>query len=255
MPELPAVTDPKILDSFWDNTEEDSESSKSKGKPPPKKAHWRDLELIGDAHLLWQVRTELRQICGETNWHLVKVLEEHAKGNAFLVQVGKFYKLDEWVKTRPSCFKDWADLVEAWIGAVIKEKRLFDEKDPLEYLNFFVARIWRIRYRNLKEYFIGFHGVSRDGDNDVKFLKPRAVKVPGDPTIRRWVDVQSADRIIGYQVTASIIQNSIKARGFAVTPEEARKNAKQRALRINRGNTSYDNDNAEVNGSSRNKNE
>jgi hypothetical protein len=193
-------------------------------------------------------------MCGEENWHIVKVLEEHAKGNAFLVQIGKFYKLDEWVKTPPARLKDWADLVEAWIGAVIKEMRLFDENDHLEDLNFFIAQIWRIRYRNLKEYFIGFQGESHDSDNDIK-VDSQPVKVPGDAIIDACVKVHSAVRIIGYQATASIIQNSIQVTEFAATKEEALENAKQHALRIKRGKSSYTNDNAEVKGSSRKKNQ
>ena len=63
-------------------------------------------------------------MCGEENFGLIKVLKEHAKSNPFLMQLGKHYKLDEWVRIRPRLYpKHWADLMEAWIGAVIRHLR------------------------------------------------------------------------------------------------------------------------------------
>lgn len=146
-----------------------------------KKPHWSDLEIIGDAHLLWRARMELRRICGEENWHLVKLLEDHAKGNPFLAQVGKHYKLDEWVRACPRLKypKDWADLVEAWIGAIIRERLLFDENDSLEELNEFFSRLWRLRYRSLNEYFLGVQEAGRNINLEkVEILEEKRVTSP-----------------------------------------------------------------------------
>lgn len=89
-------------------------------------------------------------MCGEDNYQLVKLLEDHAKGNVFLAQMGRVYRLDQWAQNRPRPKepKDWADLFEGWFGAVIRELRLFDANDTL-----FIVDIWKLRYRHLKDYF------------------------------------------------------------------------------------------------------
>ncbi len=122
---------------------------------PKKKDHWRELETIGDAYLNVQVHRLHVKMCGKDNFGLVKVLQEHVKSNPFLMQLGKHYKLDEWVHIRPCFFpKQWADLMEAWIGAVVTERTLYDGNDPLEDLNLFLGGLLTIRYRNLEEYFM-----------------------------------------------------------------------------------------------------
>jgi hypothetical protein len=236
------VTDPKFLDYIWDNHLEPT-TKKTERLDAKKTPHFRDLELIGDAYLLWQARIQLRKICGEENWHLVKLLEEHAKGNTLLVQIGKHYMLDEWVQTRPSAkrLKDWADLVEAWIGAVIKERLLGDEDDRLEELGLFIEQIWRLRYRGLKDYFIGICNVKKKGGNyDVEIVGERTVAAPGDELMARIVDTSSHVRNIGYQVAARIkpqskLDDTISSKCFATTLDEARNIAVQCAINTKEG--------------------
>jgi dsRNA-specific ribonuclease len=138
------------LDDFWDNCWDPPQDKIE----PKKKDHWRELETIGDAYLNSQIHELLVKMCGEENFGLIKVLKEHAKSNPFLVQLGKHYKLDEWVRIRPRHYpKHWADLMEAWIGAVIKERTLYDAKDPLEDLELFLEGLLTIRYRKLEGVF------------------------------------------------------------------------------------------------------
>ena len=209
---------------------------------PQKKNHWKDLEWIGDAHLMLQARLKLRRICGEENWNVLTVLEEHAKGNPLFAQVGKHFKLDEWVRISPSHPKDWADLAEAWIGAVVKERFLYDETDPLEELNSFLYRLWIIRYRDLKEYFIGTAGLLNNKDVEVEILGQREVIVPGDALMRSIIDSSATARIIGFQVHVRIPskpgqpEDSVVAKGFGHTTNEAKEIAIQNALSTKRGN-------------------
>lgn len=132
--------------------------------------------------------------------------------------------------------KDLANLVEAWIGAIIRERLLFDENDFLEELNEFFSRLWRRRYRSLNEYFLGVPEAGRNINLEkVEILEEKRVTVPGDDTTASVIGIPSAPaRTIGFQVTARITSesstNAIPSEGFATTVEEARKLAMQSAL-------------------------
>jgi len=225
------------LDDFWDNCWDPPQEKQE----PKKKDHWRDLETIGDAYLNVQVHELLVKMCGKDNYGLVKVLAEHAKSNHFLAQMGKHYKLDEWVRIQP-CFhpKQWADLMEAWIGAVIKERTMYDAADPLEDLNLFLCRLLTIRYRKLEEYFLD--DVNFDCPEDEvewRNKNTRMVEVPGDLLMTRTVHLNGTSRVIGYQVigTLSLTRNqegSITTHGFGSTAEKAEIMAVQNAIKIKR---------------------
>jgi len=181
-------------------------------------------------------------MCGKDNFGLVKVLKEHAKGNAFLVQLGKHYKLDEWVRIRP-CFypKQWADLMEAWIGALIQERTLYDANDPLEDLNIFLERLLTIRYRNLEEYFLDDANIySSEEKVEWRSKYTRPVEVPGDSLMARTVHLNITSRIIGYQAvgTLSLTRNGdgfTASHGFGSTPDKAEVMAIQNAIKVKRG--------------------
>src|SRR5947207_1603434 len=133
VPELPVATDPEPLDYYWDNYSESKDTLDRLNKierQAQKTTHWQNLELIGDAYIF-----------GERNCCLIKLLEDHENVDLFLIQVGKTYRLDEWVRIPPSSaqIKDWVDLVKAWIGAIINESLLFDGADPLADFNQFLA--------------------------------------------------------------------------------------------------------------------
>jgi dsRNA-specific ribonuclease len=231
-----------LLYTFWDNCWDPPLNLAGKKLIPQKKNHWKDLEWIGDAHLMLQARLKLRWICGEENWNVLTVLEEHAKGNPFFAQVGKYFKLDEWVRISPSHPKDWADLAEAWIGAVVKERFLYDETDPLEELNSFLYRLWIIRYRDLKEYFIGAARLLNNEDVEVEILHKREVKVPGDALMRDVIDSSATARTIGFQFHVRITskpgrpEDSVVAKGFGLTANEAEEIAIHNAVSTKRGN-------------------
>lgn len=235
VPPLPPLTDPNLLHLYWDNFWDAHKSTEGKELDPKKKPPFRDLELIGDAHLLLQARLQLRRMCGDQNWHMVKLLEEHAKGNPFLAQVGMHYKLNEWVRVPPcsSRPKEWADLVEAWIGAVMKERLLYDENDCFEELNWFLGRIWEIRYRGLKEYFLAVGATGSNEDIGMEIIEERPVVVPGDELVATVVDVTSAARTIGYQVSIKLSCHGVKQDsvwlGFGRSIAEAKKIAVREA--------------------------
>jgi hypothetical protein len=239
VPELPILTDPSLLDEFWDNCW----NPPKENLEPKKKDHWRELETIGDAYLNMQVHRLLVKMCGEDNFNLVKVLKEHAISNPFLMQLGKHYKLDEWVRIRP-CFhpKQWADLLEAWIGAVVRERTLYDAKDLLEELDLFLSGLLTIRYRKLQEYFlddVNFGWVGQEVDWRNKHI--RTVEFPGDLLMARTLHLNTTPRIIGYQVigTLSFPQHQedycFTSHGFGSTAEKAEARAVQNAFKIKRG--------------------
>ena len=77
--------------------------------------------------------------------------------------------------------EQWADLMEAWIGAVIKERTLYDANDPLEDLNTFLGGLLTIRYRKLKEYFLDDVNFCWPGEEaEWRSKNTRLVEVPGD---------------------------------------------------------------------------
>ena len=206
MPELPAVTDPTLLECYWDN------SSTTKIKPEGnsqrrKRRAWQNLELLGDGYLLYRSRFELGEIFGRNNYQLLRSLEEHAKGNALLIQIAMSYQLDKLVRVPPAMAisKDWADLAEAWIGAIVQERLLMNES--FDDLDFWLARIWRVRYRNLREYSTGLEIYCRHqkpGGEIVRILDERKVGIPGDELLETVIRRFSTARKVGYQVTAQV---------------------------------------------------
>ena len=177
---------------------------------------------------------------------MVKLLEEHAKGNPFLAQVGMHYQLNEWVRVppRPSHPKDWADLVEAWIGAVMKDRLLYDEDDCFEELKCFLGRLWEIRYRDLNGYFLDVGSMEKERDVvKVDILEKGPVVVPGDQLMNTVVDVTSTARTIGYQVTVrvpcqgTLLEDGIIIKGFGYSVEEAEEIAISKAAIIKKGGT------------------
>ena len=137
--------------------------------------------------------------------------------------------------------KDWADIVEAWFGAVIKDRLLWDEDDRLEELNLFIEQIWRLRYRGLKDYFIGKHNVTHGNDDyEVEVTKERAVIVPGNKLMASIIETSSRVRTIGYQVSARIKRRSRRdktnpVKCFATTLAKAKDVAVQLAINSREG--------------------
>ena len=158
------------------------------------------------------------------------------------MQLGKHYKLDEWVRIRPTSYpKQWADLMEAWIGALIKERTLYDANDPLKDLNIFLERLLTIRYRKLEEYFVDDIN-SHYSEEKVEWRNKntRTVEVPDDSLVAQTVHLNITSRIIGYQVmgTLSLTRNQdgfIVSHGFGSTPEKAEEMAVQNAIKTKRG--------------------
>lgn len=64
----------------------------------------------------------------------------------------KHYEIEAWTKHEPRESKDWADILEAWVGAVLEDHETWNESAPLSELKLFMRDIWRVRYRKLEQY-------------------------------------------------------------------------------------------------------
>jgi hypothetical protein len=149
------VGDASTLFMLWNN----GEISSVDGQPRAflKNLQWQKLEKLGDLAIRWITEEELPQVFGPKNYDLRSILEDHANSNKFFEAVTKHYELDTRVKHPPARWmkhqvKLRADIFEAWVGGHVYERRLYDNKDPLDELTYFFNRLWSIRYRALNLY-------------------------------------------------------------------------------------------------------
>ena len=111
------------------------------------------MERTGDMYIKLISWEELPKLFGRQNYDLVNVILDHANSNGFFEVIMKHYNLEErvrWRPTDPDCWKFGADLFEAWVGAHIHERKLYDYDDPLRELRSFLIRLWSVRYRELR---------------------------------------------------------------------------------------------------------
>ena len=233
VPRLPALSDPSVLHKFWNNKTPNKERTVPRYIIP---LAFSDLEYLGDAVVNWAIRTELRKVCGdEYNLAMRKLLDDHAKGNAFFIRIAQSFKLHELLKYPPEAheLKDWANSLEAWIGAAVLEGELWNESNEiLEEVRLFIRYFLVLRYRSLADYFISATYRFPYDRNDGKIVKRRTITHPGDPYLRNQVQyIQPRTRVIGYEAKAHIHTKTgvIEKRGLGAT-EEAAENAAKRSF-------------------------
>src|SRR5438046_3720738 len=90
------------------------------------------------------------------NFALLGIITSHAKSNALFRQLARAYNLDMYAGKPPTRGKHWADIWEAYIGALIMERMTWSwqglQGDCLKEIKRFMFEIWRIRYRELMVY-------------------------------------------------------------------------------------------------------
>ena len=84
------------------------------------------------------------------------IITSHAISNSLFQQLARAYNLDTYVGNPSSRGKHWADIWEAYIGALILERMTWTwqgiQGDNLKEIKRFMFQIWRIRYRTLMVY-------------------------------------------------------------------------------------------------------
>ena len=119
------------------------------------RSNWHILESLGDGVVLLALRVVLPKIFGhQSSLSFLKVLEDHAKSTAFLAEIAKYYGLHIWYAYELRAPLHWANLCEAWIGAVFTSNSMWaeasDDKEIMEWL----TKIFMIRYRDLLPFVI-----------------------------------------------------------------------------------------------------
>lgn len=186
------------------------------------------LEWRGDGFLSLISRTKLPRILGRRNHRLVKVLVDHAKSNEFLINVGKAYRLDKWMLAGPvhETDKQWADMVEIWLGAAIDERDLWQESTGDASL--FLVQLWEMRYREFELSLIprGIESIQEEDRVSCVSTTTR-VHYPDDVHFMRKLgfNTKQSNRHIGYMVKSTPKSNRLShasAQIFDENPERAK---------------------------------
>jgi len=227
---LPNIGDAGILFTFWENTVAtaptttvDSASSK-RNKP----GDWHRLEKLGDTFLRTIINELLAEILGERNYTLSSLILNHANSNRFFEALTIHYGLQHRLKCPPSeDLEDWkyrADIFEAWVGAHISERQIYDKCDELLELRTFLHQLFLLRYRKLLTYLYNpsFNETCFPRD---KITAPTVRPVGKDDSIVRGVfgtflDVQQIARDIGHLVTISCKLGEDIVQHYAFNPSK-----------------------------------
>lgn len=173
-------------------------------------------------------RTKLPRLLGRRNHRLVKVLVDHAKSNEFLINVGKAYQLDKWALVGPvhETDKQWADMVETWLGAAIDERDLWQESKCDASL--FLVQLWEMRYREFEQSLIP-RGIEDIPEEDKVSCVSTTTRVfyPDDVQFMRKLgfNTKQSNRHIGYIVKSTPKSSRLShasAQIFDEKPERAK---------------------------------
>lgn len=183
---LPPITHLDLIFELHDNTptkrnqNQKSRKQEQKPKPSPK---WAESGRIGDAQLALIALTELPRLFGPGNETLINSIHDHAKCNQFLTQLGKKAGLRSWFAIPPIFPKDWADMMEAWIGTVTKERSLYSE-DSIPEVRAFLRRQWAEHYKPLLFYstFLTFICTPKAPDDGIVMQE---ISLPDDELLKK----------------------------------------------------------------------
>jgi hypothetical protein len=94
------------------------------------RSHRHILEPLGDSLILNTLRTVLTEIFGHrSSLAFLKLIEDHAKSNPLLAEIAKYYHLHHWWAFEPHSITQWANLLEAWIGAVVVSNSMWGDQN------------------------------------------------------------------------------------------------------------------------------
>ena len=208
VPPLPVVTDLALIFDIWNNK---VDPKSNRNRPV---SRWLQLEKLGDTQLGLLANFELRKIFGLDNYALEKVLYDHAKSNALIDSVSRAYDLDKWLSRHPG-LQNMADVFEVWIGPVVEERMMFDDRDPLDDLQWFLRRIWTIRYRDLHIYSTALPKI-QNSPPKTRDLRPvlRDIIYPIDRLLSASITPSrdySEKPIVGYLAQARLLTSGDKA--------------------------------------------
>lgn len=119
-----------------------------------KRSHWHIMESLGDSIILVILRVVLLEIFGHhSSLAFLKLVEDHAKSTQFIAEIAKYYNLQRWCSHKPRDITEWANLCEAWVGAVFLSESMWAD-DFYKYTEIaeWFKEIWMIRYRGLFPY-------------------------------------------------------------------------------------------------------
>lgn len=175
------------------------------------RSHWHIMESLGDSIILLILRDVLPEIMGDhSSLAFLKVLEDHAKGAGFLGEIAKYYNLQRWCIYEPRNIKEWANLCEAWIGAVFLSDSLWVDHfyECTEIVKWF-QEICMIRYRAVfpyitKRWLFFENHVSINDKNDFKIVEHKQIWYPEASCFEQGrISLEdNQKRYVGYFATA-----------------------------------------------------
>jgi hypothetical protein len=228
-PPLPTLIDlPTIFRLFFPSEGMLNESSVS---DKTKRSYWHVMESVGDSVILLILRDILVKIFGDrSSLAFLKVVEDHAKGSEFLGQIAKYYNLQHWCRLLPRDITEWANLCEAWVGAVFLSDSIWVDHfyECAEIMKWY-QEISMIRYRGLFPYiskswlFFESHDFNKERKERVR-AKSRVITYPKAPGFEECNMCPQKDpgiRFIGYLAVAYTDDWSIQATEFNSSKRQA----------------------------------
>jgi len=207
-PPLPTLIDlPTIFRLFFPSEGMLNESVGDKTK----RSYWHVMESVGDSVILLILRDILVEILGDrSSLAFLKVVEDHAKGSEFLGQIAKYYNLQHWCTLPPRNMTEWANLCEAWIGAVfISDSIWVDHFYECTEIVEWYQELWMIRYRALFPYisknwlFFENRDFSKEKNQRIP-VKSNPINYPKEPCFEEC-NMSQKDSVIRYMGYLAVV--------------------------------------------------
>lgn len=186
---------------------------------------------MGDGVILLILRDILLKILGDrSSLAFLKVVEDHAKGSEFLAQIAKYYNLQQWCTLSPRDITEWANLCEAWVGAVFLSDSIWvDHSYECTEIMEWYQEIWMIRYRGLFPYisknwlFFENHDLIKEKKERIR-VKSRPITYPQESCFEECNMCPQKDpgiRFIGYLAVAHTSDLGIQRTEFGTSRRQA----------------------------------
>jgi len=220
---LPPILDLELLHNLWDNTKS------SKNELPTPYLH---LTQLGDSQLSLLARLLSPDLFGH-NYHLTNTLYDYLKDNLLFASLGRVYGLHTWLRQAPLTNKEYADVFEGWVGAVIMDRLTWDGggMEGRDEVQRFMREVWKLRYRGLARYsrslVMEFSPKEGEGEfipsteeDKIVFPLHESIQSCFAPSLNRRAAVW------GHWVTLQL-PSGRKVNGFGVTVKEAQSRARR----------------------------
>ena len=230
VPKFPVVSDASLLSMVWQN------SIPNDGDVYMPTPEWNALERYGDGLLRVIFAEQLARMFGESNYRLLAYLSNHVNSNVFFAAIADYYNLKAHVRRAPEgpkLTKQKANLFEALIGAHIKERRLYDDSDPLFELQYFIFQVCALRYKQLKVYsYFPDSSVGAIPPGQISDINISPISIPVDILFKMVLGAFMGDRtnpvVIGYLVDVEVVTTNASGgeyrrgyQSFSTNQEEA----------------------------------